>query len=1647
MKRLTHLIAAIIILTAASTPELAQSAPQARVLFHAPFNGNLVAVTPDRELEPISGVEMVQDLSQSVTIGEIEKGKEFAVGGDDVAATGDARVAFERGLSGQAVRLKAKITYAAEWMKKLDRGTITVWYRNPVWKVEAWMVPAMVTPAQQGRAKTSAFQTPISWWIFDRLTAPPEQGNSRWYHWTIVNNEHPRNISPREKDDGAWHLWALRWDRPAGMLEAVDDGEARDLGKYNSRLEPGKPFWVEVYRGNRTEVYEDAGHVKLDEVLLGNIILARNCEVTLDELYVWDAALSRDELRAAWQRGAAGGTTWPNAALPVPARKLTDGADMAKMDSMRPPPPPQVDWSDANAISRKSPTQESICLNGYWRFQAGADRFTPPAAKEWAYVRIPGFWLKVAKPDPIPNFIDPDKLTPKGQWKGKPIGEHEIVWLERDVTVPTPAGRCFLRYDRFDDDMTPFDLYVNGKFARQVRTYGPGRVDITSLVKPGELNRVILGVEKKNRFLFDLFLETRAAQAASFHDVYVIPEWRKKSVTVQFEVENHTAQAQSYQCSAEFAEWKTGKKVHELPAQTVTAPASRAALASLQGAWVDPHCWSVYDPFLHTVKVVVRDAKGALVDESLPVRFGYREMWGEGGWLMCNGSKLQIRGMGQSYGAVGYNTPIDYAAMQRLAYSFITTQKSFNSNWKRELNWYGADSFLEVADELGFCVSLKLHGTGYDAERLWAGNPGNQARTIALAKWLRNHPAAASYLIRQTGNYAQSGGNAISLNTGGYWWDRFHEDASWEAYIRAWDEFVAPIRQACPTAMYTCIWMPYGGDLGHYGEKLGYDVPLQTREEWPRFWAGRGMAKYVGEDGWPQISRYSYDVAGQDDLQRHYDQMWPNLNQVTEELAAMYIGDEAYDQDAVCENGFGKTWKKGADGRSRFDWEYVNRNQTVGIPYSRRFTGPYESPGYVKLRALWPYHNIRSWRSYGYGYWEHTESSEYTHGDWNAAVAKPEGAQTITNALRRPGLFIDDGKGDARAVLTAPQQVLKGIGLTEVGKVVEKAQRPLAAWVLGWPDTARKDHAFYSGETIRKNIGVFNEYPRPLTAQVRWSFSLRADAKPLTGETLDVAFAAGDEKYVPIQFTAPAAKVKTQYVLRVETLLDGKVVHDDAFNIEVFPPRKQASTSGRIGIIDTGAAGSVLQIAGIPAVPVTEKSNLADFDLLIIGRNTAPSARTRDLLGKLDVGKHLAAGLNVLIFEQEGDVVARTGTEDWFSYGLKPRSDRPEIVSYGLRQERLSARNVFIRNARHPLFAGLSNEDFANWRGASNLIAPWTEERWHGSVPGRIRRNANGSNFGDVATYVFEKPQGGNFVSLLDAEFDLLYSALVEEIRPNGRTIRCQLNVSNRCGVDPVATLMVERLVAYAQQKPAPMSAKAAMLGGPEWRKSLAHLPFDLAELAPTASADELMKCGVLFVGIGTPRIEEFDAKNASAGIEAAPGKAGQDAALTWLERNRQAVADHVAGGGTVIVLPVQGDAELTWLPFPVKLAKTKFFAARPGDFFSFGGIGPADLYWRRATELALPAGLPAGSRATVPAVFSRAPWGKGEVIFAQAHPRLFHGAWAGSKIARVFSTILTEKGVADRFDTDLTATGYQKSGFPYFAWTLYFDPFLSTDW
>ena len=69
---------------------------------------------------------------------------------------------------------------------------------------------------------------------------------------------------------------------------------------------------------------------------------------------------------------------------------------------------------------------------------------------------------------------------------------------------------------------------------------------------------------------------------------------------------------------------------------------------------------------------------------------------------------------------------------------------------------------------------------------------------------------------------------------------------------------------------------------------------------------------------------------------------------------------------------------------------------------------------------------------------------------------------------------------------------------------------------------------------------------------------------------------------------------------------------------------------------------------------------------------------------------------------------------------------------------------------------------------------------------------------GAVASAAIEKPHRSGWTPLLECEFDLAYTPLMERPVGAGRAVWCQLDLEDHAGVDPAAGRLARQLVAWA---------------------------------------------------------------------------------------------------------------------------------------------------------------------------------------------------------------------------------------------------------
>jgi beta-galactosidase len=143
----------------------------------------------------------------------------------------------------------------------------------------------------------------------------------------------------------------------------------------------------------------------------------------------------------------------------------------------------------------------------------------------------------------------------------------------------------------------------------------------------------------------------------------------------------------------------------------------------------------------------------------------------------------------------------------------------------------------------------------------------------------------------------------------------------------------------------------------------------------------------------------------------------------------------------------------------------------------------------------------------------------------------------------------------------------------------------------------------------------------------------------------------------------------------------------------------------------------------------------------------------------------------------------------------------------GFRVGEQLSRRAYPVPGNDAVLAGLDGTDLCDWTGSSTLVDPYPiypvqNPSWRSPELG-WRWGARGV----VSSAALEKPHLSSWRPLLEGEFDLQYSPLMELDYGKGRLTLCTLDLEDHYAADPAADLMGRQLVKYVAS--APLAPKA----------------------------------------------------------------------------------------------------------------------------------------------------------------------------------------------------------------------------------------------
>ena len=897
-----------------------------------------------------------------------------------------------------------------------------------------------------------------------------------------------------------------------------------------------------------------------------------------------------------------------------------------------------------------------------------------------------------------------------------------------------------------------------------------------------------LEVVASGRIEDDVWLRSYPQSAARIDETFITTSFREKNARLQ--LSGAAPKNERVRLQIAISETPDGPPV--LRFGGAAASENGVWQAQTGAKWPNPKLWSRTFPNLYFYRTELLDEKGVVRDRILPRRFGFREVWIENGDILING----IRNVGLNdawhwrLGAGGNaNAQATEMLLRRVkadGFSYTALQP--------------VDVLANLTDEIGIMTYVVVGSLV--RFNIWNPRNGLTAMTgnervddiTRVVKRFREHPSVAFWVSHAA--YSQASMNAELVGRPFETWKYFPLNRNSAGSKEAQELFRYTqnlVQKLDPTRTVNCHNGPFTRvDLTT--RYLTNDLDLQEREEfhddWFRSLPENKQAIIAGEWGTPFSAEF---------LLRRIDFQLPQtrgvLPKIHLEMGARYLGEAAYLDEPEAEI---RTW-----------------TQTDGYRFRR-------SPTFQKQQSEATEWTMRAWRTHGVSGASHYILLE----DGYAPLDRTKTAAVRYGFSVSPDPRVPGFAPNTTANWPSPEMD----EIYPLGRAYLRSITPIYAFI-GGPDTrfTSKDHLFFAGSSVRKAAIVINDRDDAVEIDGQWQLKNSAGTVVSSGEIRGKV--GGGERALtqfPIEFAAPEVTQRTDFTLALQLRGDKPGVYEDSFAITVFPRHNSAPKTfgGDVWTLNISddrthetphfyinqendallkAAGlDAKLVAGLKTFTFTDNSlgGAAELDsgrklvtdgtpkpgdVLIIPRFTLRHESddyqlNLRLLQKMGLDKLVESGVNVVIFEQ----------------------NLPNI--FGMNTEERRPRRAFIAAKGHPVFEGLSDSDLSYWAGSSSL-APASESLSpsHQQFPERLWHV---SNTNSVATKTLIRPQVGAARALAVSGFDLQESPLLEVARGKGRILFCQFDVSDRYGKCPAATQLVDNLLRYAMNAPAPNPAK-----------------------------------------------------------------------------------------------------------------------------------------------------------------------------------------------------------------------------------------------
>jgi hypothetical protein len=978
--------------------------------------------------------------------------------------------------------------------------------------------------------------------------------------------------------------------------------------------------------------------------------------------------------------------------------------------------------------------------------------------------------------------------------------------------------------------------------------------------------------------------------------------------------------------------------------------------------------WDIHTPQnTYDLEVSLLDAAGNVLDSGWTVRFGFREFWIEGRDFFLNGSRIFLSAVpldNAEVGAAWANYEAARESLERL--------KSFGINFVYTHN-YGCEpgshlSFEEVlraADDEGMLVSFSQpHFSHYDWQAPDADRNNGYARHAEFyVRAAQNHPSVVMYSMSHNATGYNEDMNPDMI-------DGIQDARDTWALRNAKQALRAEaiVKHLDPSRI---VYHHASGNLGSMHAINFYPnfVPIQEMSDWFEHWATHGVKPvFTCEYGAP----FTWDwtmYRGWYKGQREFGSARVPWEFCLAEWNAQFFGDQAFQISEPEKANLRWEARQFRAGNLWHRWDYPCE---VG---STRFDERYP------VFAMYLTDNWRAFRTWGVSAispWEHEHFWKLREGvdrnrkqfqvDWENLQRPGFSPDYVEQRYERMDLAFDRSDWTATA---AAQALIRN-------------NQPLLAYIGGKPARfTSKDHNFYPGETVEKQLIVINNSRETVTCECEWGFGL----PQAVAAKREVTVGTGEQERIPLRFELPIGLAADKYELSATVIFSNGESQTDSFSINVMRRPQSPSVAAKVALFDpNGETGKLLNGMGVECLPVDANADLSAYDILIVGKAALTVGDPAPDISRV------SDGLKVLMFEQTPDVLEKR-------FGFR-------VAEYGLRW-------VFKRVPDHPLLAGIADENLRNWRGEATILPSrltyemrpryGTTVQWC-DIP--VTRLWRCGNRGNVASVLIEKPARGDFLPILDGGYSLQYSPLMEYREGKGMVLFCQMDVTGRTETDPAAETLARNILQYVSVWKPTANRSAVYVGDAAGKK---HLEFAGVSLG-TYEGGKLSADQVLVVEHG----------------------GGEN-----LARHAPAIGDFLEAGGNLLAVGLNEQEANAFLPFEVRMKKQEHIASffEPSGANSLlAGVGPADVHNRDPRELPLVSG---GATVISNGVLAKAE--HANVVFCQLAPWQFDGSQQSNlkrthrRASFLVSRLLANMGVAgstpllERFHSPVDASAAEK--------------------